>query len=108
VVAKEGIAGSDRTKNRRQAALLIHDWFGVASEPTPALETSAAAETSTPVEDVTSAEEAPEEGANPPLLFTFKQLDNRHPYLMQNRSLREATTDVFGLGHHAGKGMMGL
>ena len=46
VVRKEGIAGSDRTQNRRQAALLIQDWFSVQSEATSAPENSAAAESS--------------------------------------------------------------
>src|SRR5215472_15136329 len=66
VVAKEEISAGDRTKSRRQAALLIQDWFGVASEATSTPEKPAAAESSAPVEDVTPAQEAPEEGANPP------------------------------------------
>ena len=52
VVSKEGIAGSDRTKSRRQAALLIQDWFGSEPNATPAPEKSAAAEVSAPVEDI--------------------------------------------------------
>ena len=58
VVAKEEIAAGDRTKSRRQAALLIQDWFGVEPNVAPAPETSAAAESSAPVEDVTPAPEA--------------------------------------------------
>jgi DNA primase len=106
VVAKEGIAGSDRTKNRRQAALLIQDWFGVGSDATSAPEKSAAAESSAPVEDVTPPQEVPEEPVNPPLTFTFRHLDTRHAYLTKDRGLTEATIDFFGLGHHAGKGIM--
>ena len=108
VVNKEGIAGSDRTKNRCQAALLLQDWFGVGQEASPAPEKSAAAESSAPIEDVRPVQEAPEaeEGTNPPLKFAFKHLDNRHPYLTQERGLKEATIDFFGLGHHAGKGIM--
>jgi DNA primase len=106
VVAKEGIAAGDRTKSRRQAALLIKDWFGVGSEAAPAPEKSAAAATAAPVEDVTPPQETAEERANPPLKFAFKHLDNRHPYLTQERGLKEATIDAFGLGHHAGKGIM--
>jgi DNA primase len=106
VVTKEGITGDDRTKNRRRAALLIADWFGVESQATPGPEKSAAADTAPPVEDVTPAEEEPTEGTNPPLKFTFKHLDMRHPYLTQVRGLREATIDFFGLGLHAGKGIM--
>jgi DNA primase len=106
VVAKEGITASDRTKNRRQAALLIHDWFGGDSAATEAPHTPAAADVSAPVADVKAPQEATEEHVNPPLKFTFKHLDNRHPYLTQDRGLKEATIDVFGLGHHAGKGIM--
>jgi DNA primase len=106
VVAKEGISGEDRTKNRRRAALLIADWFGVAAPASPAPEKSTAAESSAPVEDVTPPTEAPDETVNPPLKFTFKHLDTRHPYLTQDRDLKATTIDFFGLGHHAGKGIM--
>jgi DNA primase len=106
VVAKEQITASDRTKSRRQAALLLQDWFGVVAEATPAPEKSAAADTSAPIEDVTPAPEEPEGPINPPLKFAFKHLDNRHPYLTQERGLTEATIDFFGLGLHAGKGIM--
>src|SRR5262245_49259634 len=105
VVAKEGISAGDRTKSRRKAALLIQDWSGDAPAATPAPETSAAADTSAPVEDTTPAEEEATEGTNPPLKFVLKHLDMRHPYLTE-RGLTEATIDVFGQGHHAGKGIM--
>src|SRR5262249_16299362 len=72
--------------------------------PPPA--TPAAAASAAPVEDVTPPPETTEEQVNPPLKFTFKHLDNRHPYLTQDRGLTEATIDFFGLGHHAGKGIM--
>src|SRR5215470_19715899 len=45
VVAKEEIVAGDRTKSRRQAALLIQDWFGIESEATPAPHTPMAADT---------------------------------------------------------------
>src|SRR5215831_1724447 len=90
VVAKEEISAGDRTKNRRQAALLIQDWFGIESAATPAPQIPAADESSAPVEDVTPAPEPPEEGTNPPLKFTFRHLDTRHPYLTQDRGLSEA------------------
>ena len=106
VVAKEGISAGDRTKSRRQAALLLQDWFGVTSEATPAPETSAAAETSPPVEDITPPQAQPEGPINPPLPFGFKHLDTRHPYLLQDRGLKEATIDFFGLGYHSGRGLM--
>jgi DNA primase len=106
VVAKEQISVGDRTKSRRQAALLLQDWFGVVAEATPAPEKSAAAETSAPIEDVTPAPEEPEGPINPPLEWTFKHLNNRHSYLTQDRGLKDITIDFFGLGHHVGKGIM--
>ena len=106
VVSKEEITAGDRTKSRRQAALLIKDWFGVASEAASAPQTPAAAESSSPVEDVKAPQEATEEQVNPPLKFAFKHLETRHPYLTQDRGLKESTIDAFGLGHHAGKGIM--
>jgi DNA primase len=107
VVTKEGISAGDRTKNRRQAALLIKDWFAVGPEATPGPETSAAVEVSASVEDATPPEEgAPEEQVNAPLKFAFKHLDTRHPYLLQDRGLKEATIDAFGMGHHSGRGIM--
>jgi DNA primase len=106
VVTKEGITASDRTKGRRQAALLMQDWFGVTSEAAPAPEKSAAAAVSASVKDPTPTPAETEEHVNPPLKFTFKHLDNRHPYLTQDRGLRETTIDAFGIGYHAGKGIM--
>jgi len=106
VVAKEDFSAGDRTKSRRKAALLIQDWFGVEPDAIAAPETSAAAEPAPAVEDVTPADEEPTEGTNPPLTFTFKHLDISHPYLTQERGLREATIEFFGLGLHAGKGIM--
>jgi DNA primase len=106
VVTKEAIAAGDRTQNRRRAGLLIQEWFGVESNaPTPQ-EKSAAADTQATATAVERPAEETGEGANPPLKFAFKHLDNRHPYLIQDRGLREATIDAFGLGHHAGKGIM--
>jgi DNA primase len=106
VVAKEGITAGDRTKSRRQAALLIHDWFGGEPNTPPTPKSSTAAEVSAPTSDVTPVDEEPGDGYNPPLTFMFKHLDTRHPYLTQERGLREATIDAFGLGHHAGRGIM--
>jgi DNA primase len=106
VVAKEEIAAGDRTKSRRQAALLIKDWFGIEPNTTPTPQPPAAAETVAPVEDVKPTAEEPAGAVNPPLKFTFKHLDTRHPYLMQDRGLKEATIDAFGLGYHSGKGIM--
>jgi DNA primase len=106
VVIKEGIVAGDRTKSRRQAALLIQDWSGVGPEATAAPQTPAAAEHASPVEDVTEEPEVVDEATNPPLKFTFKHLDTRHQYLTTDRGLQEATIDAFGLGYHGGKGIM--
>jgi DNA primase len=106
VVSKEGIAASDRTKNRRQAALLLQDWFGVGSAAVHPEKPSTVELQQLEAADVTPPPEATEERVNQPLPFTFKHLNTRHPYLVQDRDLKEATIDFFGLGHHAGKGIM--
>ncbi len=106
VVTKEAIVARDRTQNRRRAGLLIQGWFQGESKPPAPPETAAAADTVAADLDVEPANEETGEGANPPLKFTFKNLDNRHPYLTQERGLREATIDAFGLGYHPGKGIM--
>src|SRR4029453_5051363 len=71
VVAKEEIAAGDRTKSRRQASLLIQDWFGVGLDSGHPPAQPAAAENSLPVEDVTPPHEATAEQVNPPLTFAF-------------------------------------
>jgi len=106
VVAKEGISAGDRTKDRRQAALRITDWFGVEPNAPAPLATAPTAPVSAPVAELTPPAEESEGPINPPLSFTFKHLDTRHPYLLQDRGLQEATIDFFGLGHHSGKGIM--
>ena len=42
---------------------------------------------------------------NAPLQFTFRHLDPTHPYLAE-RGLTEETIATFGLGYHAGRGIM--
>jgi DNA primase len=106
VVAKEDINAGDRTKSRRKAALLIQDWSGGAPAASPAPQPSAAVDTAPPVEDVAPAAEEPEGPSNTPLKFAFKHLDTRHSYLLEERGLTAATIDFFGLGLHAGKGIM--
>src|SRR5439155_22083787 len=100
------IAAGDRTQNRRRAGLLIQEWFGMETNAPASQATSAAADVSAPIVDGEPAPEDTAGGANPPLTFMFKHLDNRHPYLTQERGLAEATIDVFGLGYHVGKGIM--
>jgi len=105
VVSKEDISAGDRTKSRRQAALLIQDWFGVTSDATPAPQLPAAAEIPPAAKGETPPHEEPDGPINPPLTFTFKHLDMRHTYL-KDRGLSDATIEFFGLGHHTGKGIM--
>ena len=106
VVSKEQIAAGDRTKGRRQASLLIQDWFGLGPGSGSPPETPATADDAAPAEDVTPPPEVPEGPVNPPLKFAFKYLDTRHTYLTQDRGLTDSTIEFFGLGYHAGKGIM--
>jgi DNA primase len=73
-------------------------------KPAKEEEPSAAADVEGPQEHIgESTEDTP---VNPPLPFAFKNLDHRHPYLLKDRGLSEETIEVFGLGYHAGKGIM--
>lgn len=111
VALKEGIAGDNRNQNRRQAALLIQEWFGITSPEEkprkPALEQlqervrkePPAPEPTAPVEEKTEVLH------NAPLTFTLQNLDHAHPYLVE-RGLSASTIEHFGVGFHGGKGMM--
>jgi DNA primase len=119
VCAFEGIATGHRTSNRRQAALLLQEWFGIASErpardtrQRTAQQTAAACNPPpTDAEDDLETEDAPapaidrEEPANPPLAFELKNIDPSHPYLKE-RGLTDETIATFGIGHFAGRGSM--
>lgn len=121
---KEGIAGSDRNQNRRSAALLMQQWFGISPEEKPkkqakkpkqpqeqvreeppAKEEAQPAKEEKAVESTTPVEEETEALHNPPLGFTLQKLDYAHPYLVE-RGLAKETIDTFGIGYHGGKGMM--
>lgn len=110
VVLKEGIAGDDRTKNRRQAALLLQQWFGISPEERPKkpalkqLQEKVRKEPAV-VEPSAPVEEQAEQLHNPPLQFTLQNLDQAHPYLVK-RGLTKETIGTFGVGYHGGKGMM--
>jgi DNA primase len=134
VVLQEGIATGDPDRDRREAALLIQEWFHLASGKRPTKQrprrttrkrktaASVAAPTETDVDsaaipaatDPTGTAAEPTEPArdgenaavvNPPLTFASKQLDPTHSYLAE-RGLTKDTIEYFGLGYHAGKGMM--
>jgi DNA primase len=121
VVLKEGIETGDPDTDRREAALLLQEWFSLrTSKPGKARRHTtkstratkrAEASVSSPraVEDGVPAEPAKDEPhaalVNPPLPFTFRNLDPAHPYLRE-RGLSEETIAMFGLGYHAGRGIM--
>jgi DNA primase len=134
VCVAERIETGSRNSDRRRAALLLQEWFSITitpsdspqAKPTASLRSrhrtkiggadgspSAAdtdhptkAASSTPaVADEQQAPEVPEPPQNRPLTFTFRHLDPLHPYLSA-RGLSEETIAFFGLGYHAGKGIM--
>lgn len=111
---KESIDSGDRNQDDRQAALLIAEWFGIASErpsrqhhtqDTDTTTTQAAEKTQAPETPAVTVTQPPEEQVNPPLQFAFKKLDERHPYLAERR-LTQETIAHFVVGHHAGRGIM--
>jgi DNA primase len=122
VVLKEGIDTGDIDADRRAAALLLQEWFNLRTRTPattrrrsskragqPAVSPAAALTPTTSAEAVEQAEPAKEGGnaavANAPLQFTFRHLDASHPYLRERR-LSEETIATFGLGYHAGRGIM--
>jgi DNA primase len=116
---QEGFTEGRRASDRRKAALLIAEWYGIESErPAPASGRKAATpprtgERARQVESEPVREEASETAAangsetpvNPPLTFELKNLDADHPYLRE-RGLTEETIATFGLGYFGGKGTM--
>ena len=121
VVLKEGIETGDADTDRREAALLLQEWFNLRTskpeKPRRHARTStrttkraeASVSSSHAVEDHVPAEPAKDEPraalVNPPLQFTFRNLDPAQPYLRE-RGLSEETIAMFGLGYHAGRGIM--
>jgi DNA primase len=129
VVLKEDIATGDPDTDRREAALLVQEWFNIRTSKPGKMrrraKTSAHATTragkpaSSPEAEVPEAltatdEQRPsapaqDEGSaavvNAPLQFTFRNLDATHPYLRE-RGLTDETIAQFGVGYHAGRGIM--
>src|SRR5574341_982532 len=109
---KEGIDSGNTNTDDRQAALLIAEWFGITSErPAKGAQARTDKASATPAAETTHApaEPAHEEQpalVNPPLTFTFKNLNYAHPYLTEAWGLTQATIEHFGVGYHAGRGMM--
>ena len=62
-----------------------------------------AAEAATNAQQATS--DADEPPPNQPLTFTFRHLDPTHPFLAE-QGLTEETIATFGLGYHAGRGIL--
>jgi DNA primase len=116
---QEGFTEGRRASDRRKAALLIAEWYGIESErPVPQsgrkVKTSTERREAAPqLESEPAREEEPEAAAasaretpvNPPLTFELKNLDPDHPYLRE-RGLTEETIATFGLGYFGGKGTM--
>jgi DNA primase len=121
VVLKEGIDSGDLDKDRREAALLLQEWFNLrpskagkerrraaklgratkrAGEPAPPPAHDEEAQPAAPAQDDVHAAVV-----NAPLPFTFRNLDTAHPYL-KARGLSDETIAMFGLGYHAGRGIM--
>jgi DNA primase len=121
VCFQEGFRSSDRNSNRKRAALLLQERFGIPlqqSAPTPRQKTrqdddvvnappqedsgeGTTKERQGSTQDQTSAAE-PDTSVNPPLTFELKNLVPEHPYLLE-RGLTRETIEAFGLGYFTGK-----
>jgi DNA primase len=105
VCVAEDIATGRRTSNRRQAALLLQDWFGiVAEQEAPAQHQDTA---TPPAHGERATQQGGEAAAqdpaaaaivNPPLGFTLKNLDYEQAYAYaETRGITRATAEQFGL-----------
>jgi DNA primase len=127
VIQHEGIDTGDRKTDRLAAARFLAVTFGIDSRVPPhaemawstrpphkarSLPPAVTRDAQRPVKEAEEARSPTEEGAmtphhgNPPLTFTLRQLNTRHPYLLQERGLRPETIDHFGLGVYHGRGAM--
>jgi DNA primase len=119
---KEGIDSGEVNKDDRKAAFLIAEWFGIASAKPdgPQARTGTAQGVEKPALDrlrekvgkeppvvkrTEPVETTTEPLHNAPLAFAFKNLDDSHPYLAK-RGFTEETIMHFGVGYHAGRGIM--
>lgn len=84
----------------RQAALLIQEWFGIASRranrPDDKPQSSATKPKPQPKAGI-DCSDSDNRTENAPLTFSLEHLDKAHPYLAE-RGLNEATIEAFGLG----------
>jgi DNA primase len=100
VCAVEGIATGHRTSNRRQAALLLQEWFGIAPEP-GSITTQTAGKVSGQkriAKDSAVTDSAMPAVINPPLGFTLKNLDHEQAYAYAaSRGINRDTAASFGL-----------
>jgi 5S rRNA maturation endonuclease (ribonuclease M5) len=104
--------GIDEPNSARKAALLIQEWFGLASPRTSrtpgetrahATPRAPAPRPEQPAPAVATTPDAPQH--NTPLPFAFRHLDINHAYLKERGFLPE-TIAFFEAGYHGGKGIM--
>jgi DNA primase len=107
----EHIDTGDAKKDAREAALRLAEWFGITTASakgngaSPAPVDTGNGSTTDAGEDSQRTRDEEVAPVNPPLTFTFKSLDQGHAYLTE-RGLTPETVATFGLGYHAGNGMM--
>lgn len=89
----------------REAALRIKDWFGIEMHPPPRNGGKSTSPASPALDPAPSPDPAEEPATNPPLRFALTKLDAEHPYLA-GRGFSPETLAAFGVGFHAGKGIM--
>jgi DNA primase len=105
VCAAEGIATGRRTDNRRQAALLLQEWYGIAADRPAIAEREAAGTAGKKTNDSrgekegrTAVEPALPAVVNPPLGFTLKNLDHAQAYVYaESRGINRDTAAAFGI-----------
>jgi DNA primase len=103
VAAMEGLDTAN-PQDLRKAALLLQEWFDLSPSKTQAPPARRVPQTpAAPAPAPVAA--SPPEPVNPPLKFAFTHLDQEHPYLKE-RGFTAETIHHFGVGYHAGRGLM--
>jgi DNA primase len=87
----------------RDAALRLHEWFGVHAPGHE--ETLPQTEAGTTPERVSKEKAVAAEERNKPLTFELQGIDPAHPYL-KSRGVDEETAKRFGIGYFPGRGSM--
>jgi DNA primase len=89
----------------RDAAVKLHEWFGVPSTERVGADPANDENPETPAKLVSKEKTAAGAERNKPLTFELRGIEYQHPYL-ESRGVREELARTFGIGYFPGRGSM--